>query len=90
MEDIFYAASIAIIVGSVAAHSFIWTWFWLRKRGAIQPAAKRLEALESRVAVLEEGNRALEIEIERIGESQRFRIGQLPQVLGEDLSRNAE
>jgi hypothetical protein len=90
MEDIFYAASIAIIVGAVAAHSFIWTWFWLRKRGAIQPDAKRLAALESRVAILEEDNRALELEIERIGESQRFRINRPPQPLGQDLPLNAE
>lgn len=90
MEDIFYAASIAIIVGAVAAHSFIWTWFWLRKRGAIQTDAKRLEALESRVAILDADNRALEIEIERLGESQRFGVNRPLQPLGHDLPRNAE
>ncbi len=72
MEDILYATAIAIIVGTAAAHSLIWTWVWLRKRDLVQPAPKELGELESRVARLERDNRALELEIERIGELQRF------------------
>ncbi|MGH7655238.1 MAG: Clp protease N-terminal domain-containing protein [Gemmatimonadaceae bacterium] len=72
MEDTFYAAAIAIIVGAAAAHSFIWTWVWLRKSGLIEPTGKRVRALESRIDQLEADNTALELQVERLGEAQRF------------------
>jgi hypothetical protein len=90
MEDTLYAAAIAIIVGTAAAHSFIWTWVWLRKRGLVQPAAKGLGELESRMASLERENIALEHEIERIGEAQRFATSSSPRQLDERHPPTAE
>jgi hypothetical protein len=73
MEDLLYAVTAVVMVSTVAAHSFIWTWVWLRRHGLLQPKRSReLIALEERMAQLERENSELAVEIERLGEARRF------------------
>jgi hypothetical protein len=71
MEDTFFALAILIIVGTVAAHSFIWTWLRARKQGVFRLEERRFVELEQRIAELARENNALAIEVERLGEMSR-------------------
>jgi hypothetical protein len=74
MEDILYAVCGVLAVGTVSGLSLLWSWAALRKMGLLKAGGEspKLRTLEARLAELERENSALAVEVESLGEHQRF------------------
>ena len=70
--QIFVLSVVAIIASSFALSSFAAAWAVRRKKSAVATPEPRLEAIEVRLARMEEAIESVAVEMERVAEGQRF------------------
>jgi hypothetical protein len=88
-SDAAMAVTLFAAVASVAWSATVAWAYWLRHRFDVPPAANTAVIEHDRVARLEAAVDTLSIEIERIGEAQRFAVRLLEERLPAPLPTNA-